>query len=378
MRFTTAAGLAVATVVAAVTASAATSASAASSAAQTTWPANGVMADGVSCHTDKSCLAVDPVLSWNGNAWHRVSAKLGIPVVLNAVSCPGTSGPECVAVGSGTVAKNDPYSGAIADVWDGKSWKPAVLGAGGISELLGVSCASTASCLTVGDGHSPEGGFGGAIAYSWNGTKWANVPVPGTTGLLAGVSCVAGPFCVAVGQNNSGTNRTLIDKWNGSTLTAMKPAGVRLALDSVSCTSAVSCLAVGNGAAAVGTAAEVWNGKTWTATKPIAWGKGAASPWADSVSCATARYCVAVGVIDRNPRNDQTATGRAAASLWNGKQWTPLPVGAPGKGRTSQFASVTCLRNTFCVATGATGKASTAPTAIAGFWNGTKWHVIAT
>jgi hypothetical protein len=114
-------------------------------------------------------------------------------------------------------------------------------------------------------------------------------------------------------------------------------------------------VAVGNGPGKVGDFAEVWNGKAWIATGPIAWPKGATRPWVDSVSCVTASYCVAVGYIDRNPQVNSANTGRAAASVWNGKTWTAAAVAAPGKGKASLFNDVKCLRTTFCVAVGQIG-----------------------
>jgi hypothetical protein len=208
------------------------------------------------------------------------------------------------------------------------------------------------------------------------------VPPANLGSTLNGVSCVAGPFCVTVGVAYNAKNTMLIYSWNGSTWKTLKPAtpkGVSaLGLDSVSCTSAKSCVAVGNGGGKPGDVAEVWNGTTWKATRPIAWPKGAANPQVTGVSCVTASYCVAVGYIDSNPKVSGAHTGRAAASLWNGKTWTAIAVAAPGKNKASAFNKVTCLRRTFCAAVGGIGpNDSTNVTFLSGFWNGKTWRLVA-
>jgi hypothetical protein len=210
-----------------------------------------------------------------------------------------------------------------------------------------------------------------------------NPPVPPyyLGSLLTGVSCVAGPFCVTVGVGYNTKNTAHIYSWNGSTWKTMKPAtpkGVsELSLDSVSCTSANSCVAVGNGGGKPGDVAEVWNGTTWKATGPIAWPKGATNPLVSSVSCVSASYCVAAGHIDSNPKAGDASTGRAAASLWNGKTWTAAAVARPGKNKASLFSSVTCLRRTFCAAVGQAGPSgSTNGIGLSGFWNGKTWHLV--
>lgn len=350
---------------------------------------------GVSCQTARNCLAVgfgnriDPLAeTWNGTAWHADPAKLPAGSgdgALRGVTSAGTSG-TFVAVGSFTPKDPPYYSRALSDSWNGKAWAPVQATTAAITGLGAVSCVSPESCLAVGGENSPEGGYNAGIAYSWNGATWTalNPPVPPASlgSLLSGVSCVAGPFCVAVGVGYSTKNTTLIYSWNGSTwktLTPATPKGVSvLSLDGVSCASAKSCVAVGNGVGKPGGVAEVWNGTAWRATGPIAWTKGATSPSVTGVSCVTASYCVAVGYIDGNPKAGDASTGRAAASLWNGRTWTATAVAAPGKDKASLFNSVTCLRRTFCVAVGQAGPSgSTNGTGLSGFWNGKTWHLVA-
>jgi hypothetical protein len=128
-------------------------------------------------------------------------------------------------------------------------------------------------------------------------------------------------------------------------------------MGSVSCASPTSCVAVGDGSDKAGdvAVAEVWNGRAWRVTAPVAWPEGTTDPEATDVSCATAGYCVTTGFIDSSTnRNDLGDTGRAAASVWNGKTWRATAVAAPGTGKSSAFGGVTCLRPTFCAAVGST------------------------
>jgi hypothetical protein len=357
---------------------------------------------GVACQTAQNCLAVgvnDPLTpdsvaraaSWNGKAWRAVTVKLTAGATtgqLDGVSCLSASATDCVAVGTSAPQGNQSYyTSEFVDSWNGRSWAPLSLNNDAIFTLQSVSCLSRKDCLAVGTQNSPVGGYSSGIAVHWNGATWTALAPPEPSAILGSgftsVSCAAGPFCVVIGNTYDPTTRTLIDVWNGRTWKTLAPAQAKgvtdLVLNSVSCTSARSCVAVGNGAGTGtrGEVAEVWNGRSWTATGPIAWPRGATSPWLDDVSCATARYCLAVGYIDRNPQANGANTGRAAASVWNGRTWTATPVAAPGKGKASLFDGVTCLRPGFCAAVGQAGPYdSTTGTELAATWNGRGWHLV--
>jgi hypothetical protein len=355
---------------------------------------------GVACQTAQNCLAVgvnDPdtpdsvarAASWNGKAWQAVTVKLTAGATagqLDGVSCLSASATDCVAVG-GSAPQGNPsyYTSEFVDSWNGRAWAPLALNNDAILTLKSVSCLSRKDCLAVGIENSPVGGYSNGIAVHWNGATWTALapPEPSTTTGFTSVSCAAGPFCVVIGNNYVPTTRTLIDVWNGRTWKTLAPAKAKgvtdLVLNSVSCTSARSCVAVGNGTGTGtrGEVAEVWNGRSWTATAPIAWPRGATSPWVDSVSCATARYCLAAGYIDRNPKANGANTGRAAASVWNGKSWTATSVAAPGKGKASLFNGVTCPRTTFCAAVGQVGPYDgSSGTELAALWDGRNWRVV--
>jgi hypothetical protein len=415
MRIVTAAALAVVGVVAVVTTSVSGPASAASAPAQSTTarattarpttarPAAPVVNDlaDVVCRTSKNCIAVGSLdsrapaaVAWNGTAWHSVRMNLpgGAPTGgLYGVACPGTS--ECVAVGDDLPTADHGYNYALGDVWNGKAWAPTQVSESAGSVLGAVSCLSAKNCLAVGDDRSPSGGYQSPIAYAWNGAQWHPLAIPALPydydTAFTGVSCVTGRYCMVVGYSpaSTGAFTTLLYRWDGKTWTALKratpPKGVtNLQLDGVSCASATSCVAVGDGSDKAGgvAVAEVWNGKAWRATAPMAWPKGTTNPSATDVSCATGRYCVATGYLDPNP-NDYGYTGRAAASVWNGRTWRATSVAAPGKGRASDFSGVTCRRPTFCTAVGLTDAYDAVPgtgtgTGLSAFWNGKSWRMV--
>jgi hypothetical protein len=93
------------------------------------------------------------------------------------------------------------------------------------NELTGVGCTSPADCWAVGSSGNVFGRVAGIElnqALHWNGRKWSlvAVPDPGGTGgfvadnLLLGVSCASAASCWAVGGRGRISNEAL--HWNGS------------------------------------------------------------------------------------------------------------------------------------------------------------------
>lgn len=375
----------------AVTASVQGPARAASVTAKPAVPIPGALT-GVSCQTDRNCLAVTVAGAaerWNGRAWQHVAVRHPAGWTggwLAGVACPGrgSSVTECVAVGGYHANVYGPYSAAFGDAWNGRTWTPSDLRVGGVSWMTAVSCLSAARCLGVGRTGSPEGGYAWGIAESWNGTAWTArqppVPPANLTNALDGVSCVPGSFCMVVG-GAAASSPLLAYQWNGAAWRELAPATPKgldyPAFTSVSCDSARHCVAVGGTSDYRADFAEVWNGATWSLTPPIAWPQGGMDTVASSVSCTSRSFCVAVGAVGKN-LGMPTGSGRAVASVWNGRRWTAMTVPAPGKGKTSRFSAVTCLRPTFCVAVGESGKSGSAAgvTQLAGFWQGKRWRLV--
>jgi hypothetical protein len=353
----------------------------------------------ISCGSPTSCLAVGvsfnnpdnprPIAeAWNGTGWRSVAVPTPKPTVadvfLAGVSC--RSATSCLVVGTYLAVAGTGSERPYALTWNGKSLaptsRPSAPKGSTFGSLTGVSCVTARSCVAVGDS---SGGGGPVLMETWNGTKWtlrtARIPGGGFSAYPSAISCRSATSCVAVGAtySTSGAQRMFLDRWNGKSFTAMKaaaPAGAtNIYLNDVSCASPNSCAAAGMSTNAAGTSGfgfiEVWNGRSWAPHK-VAVPKGDTESFLFGVSCATARSCIAVGAAG------SSKGGAASALSYNGKTWSSLNVPAPGKGKSSDFEGVSCLKADDCVAIGeigAAGKTTTTP--LAGRWNGSSWKLVA-
>jgi hypothetical protein len=300
---------------------------------------------------------------------------------LSAVTC--ATARNCDAVGqdvnrSGTTAQ------ALVEHWDGSTWgaRAAPGPAGAVdSGLAGVSCVNGVTCTAVGS-YVEKAGTSLTLAENWNGDAWMVQPTPSPGGAndseLLAVSCVSAASCTAVGDDGggSGASVTLAEHWNGSAWTTQPtpiPAGANDSqLLAVSCPSAASCTAVGHSGTSL--LAEHWNGSTWT-IQPVPSPGGANDSELLAVSCPSAASCTASGSYT-------TASGASAplAERWNGSTWTikptPLPPGADG----GVLSGVWCVSAASCTAVGWSAGIGTsgASFALAEYWNGKTWTVQAT
>ena len=143
--------------------------------------------DAVSCASTTFCAMTDNtghVVFWNG------SSTFGFLLTnsnasMDGASCPSIAG--CVfgdSRGSGVLFANTPLS----------SWKTSTIDTAAIT---GLSCVAANYCVAIDDQ--------GAVLSLVSGT-WGAVGASGSTGLTSGlaVSCINGPWCMALDQN-SGT-----------------------------------------------------------------------------------------------------------------------------------------------------------------------------
>jgi hypothetical protein len=337
----------------------------------------------VSCVTAKYCVAVGGTqggplaLIWNGVKWRKVAVKLpsGSTGDLQSVSCVSTT--YCVAVGPlGTVPPTRPF----AATWNGRVWTSAVLpkppGAV-VFSIAAVSCVAARRCVAVGQ-YNLAKGDAQAVVETLADTKWLlrHMPLPGGAGgaSLAAVSCLPTAFCALGGQYFTSTRAIpLFESWNGKAFARLKAAATAgfPSISSVSCVSAKSCVAVAVfiGGTATGFT-EVWNGKAWSVLT-VRWPKGSIDSILNDVSCAGGK-CVAAGEIVT------ATTDRAATLSYNGKAWAMTSFPAPASGHVSLLSGVSCTTATACVAVGNSGPASGPQSAaLTGFWNGKSWKVVA-
>ena len=242
----------------------------------------------VSCATAGTCLAVGrygpntndiaPLAErWNGSVWSATPAPSLVnemDVMLDGVSC--ASEKSCLAVGA--YGPNELFpDGTLAEAWNGAAWRVVskVTGSYFYDELLADSCTSASACVAVGT--AGETGFGPSVttAARWNGKRLMHLSTanPRERSSFAGVSCTSSSECVAVGtmSKHDGGDPwfSLIERWNGTKwwLLASPSRSYADYLNSVSCPSARSCFAVGSdGGKTAGSATlvEQWNGWRWS------------------------------------------------------------------------------------------------------------------
>src|SRR5215469_6569501 len=250
------------------------------------------------------------------------------------------------------------------------------LNRGGAAQLNQVSCGAAGNCVAVGsyaDGSFHAQAF---LVSETNGTWRRAVEVPRSGILNAGgfasadsVSCVSAGNCAVLGSYTDGAGRGqafVVSETDGNWGTAVTVPGVGglnrfgmpIVHDSVSCASAGNCAAVGRyrdsaSRSQVFVVSET-NGTWGTAIKMPFSGilNWAGSADAGSVSCGAAGNCAAVGSYHaRGPQSTQAFV----VSLTNGTWDTAIEV--PGSetlnaGKDANTDSVSCTSAGNCTAVG--------------------------
>lgn len=271
------------------------------------------------------------------------------------VSCPSVSG--CVAVGAtGTY----PFRGWVED-WNGSAWSVEVLPASlGFAYLASVSCPSTRWCMAVGFADSPSDPVR-PLAAEWDGGRWSVSYLQQAPSVIdpefTDVSCGSPTACIAVGGGEDPTSPTgsavpAAEVWNGRTWSAQSAVSTNAdpgLFFGVSCAGPAACLAVGSAAPGV---AWNWNGSRWTRV-PDPPGTLFA------VSCRSSDWCVAVGYDSQ---------GNGFATVWDGRSWQ---VGLTTSAGDLEDVSCTQVDTCMAVGTGAGGL-------LAERWNGGRWTTLTT
>ncbi len=189
---------------------------------------------GVSCAEVASCVGVGQYGfqtasdHWNGTTWSpQMPPNPTTPIPgdgLNAVSCSRLPFSGCQTVG--VYAVGDAGQRTFGLGWNAKTldWTMEYTPSPGDSaDLLGVSCATTSACITVG-GHPSDVGELPLIGQ-WDGTSWATQHSPLLRGTLDGISCTTANACTAVGLTiRSAGGLPLIERWNGTTWSLQRAA----------------------------------------------------------------------------------------------------------------------------------------------------------
>ena len=295
----------------------------------TPGPANSGL-DDVSCPDATDCVAVGfsrygtLAETWNGSAWTVVASPAPEGAISSAfvsVSCPTAD--SCSAVGSYEKSKiSKSKSLTLAGSWNGSVWtlvpSPNPSGVTG-SELSGVACADTMTCVAVGDTFTSTGNYH-TLSEIWDGSSWSVVASPdqhpGQENELSGVSCLSVSECTAVGSYfaRSGSDFPLIAKWNGSDWHLVTGSGASGLLDSIACAKPTACMAVGS---STGTFTERMHGKTWQVVPSPNPEHSSHSGILVGISCPRAFSCMAVGFYTASSSD----TTYDLTESWDGSQW---------------------------------------------------------
>ena len=284
------------------------------------------------------------------------------------VSC--RSATWCMSVGGSLAARGQLF----VERWNGRTWAlvhaPVPKGASQ-SQLGGISCTSARTCIAVGT--FTRSGHATPTAERWDGARWALMPVPVPAGTVdagfLGMTCISAHSCFAVGSwgNRSGDDQALLEqlsggRWRVRRLSRPGTSSGLTALSGISCHSPAACTAVGYDNAGDGIGA-AWNGTTLRlqlGSNPELWSGSELY----SVSCASRTQCAAVG-----GGNDSSSAGAvsnsAVAEWWNGSKWTVREDTDPANLTNYDLFAVSCASSQTCLAVGF----------ISELWNGRSWTI---
>jgi hypothetical protein len=247
---------------------------------------------------------------------------------LNDVSCPTST--FCMMVGAaGTSRKTAqgvvfiPHPTAYS--WNGTTATPLnapVPAHARSAELGGLSCPTTTMCMAVGNYVSAAGKY---LTYSalWNGSSWQLQPTRNERGskfsTFNAVSCASTTTCVAVGEA-TGSMQAFVEQWRkGGWRLASSPTEFGAGLFSGSCPAVTRCFATGF---AFGRALiESYDSGFWSAFRPPKTPAPFRGDVLTHVSCVTVTECVAVGGRYNFVTGKGQRTFRTLVEQWNGRSW---------------------------------------------------------
>ncbi len=274
------------------------------------------------------------------SSWRSISCLPGVCVAVGEVSTvPGWTTPLIGVERAGRL------SASVVSV-----------GVHGENDLNSVSCATTTSCVAVGDAAtgipaSPSTSTIDQLTLTATGPSSTLVahPAPGVEDSLDAVSCPTASQCVAVGASYAGGTSSwtpLLEQLTSGTWSTSSTGLTSGFLTGVSCPSTTWCTAVGSTTAAAVPGARPlvasWSGTTWTpgtisATNGIL----------TSVSCAAPMVCRSVGALVATAGTKPLTVVTGPAPGWVAQ---PAPL-APGS-TIEALAAVSCLVASECHAVG--------------------------
>jgi hypothetical protein len=237
------------------------------------------------------------------------------------------------------------------------------------AELDSVSCGSAGNCTAVGQ-YADSSGNGQGLLLTQTAGTWAvgvAAPVPANSAtppsaVLQSVSCPSAGNCTAIGRyaDSSGNGQLMLltqtaGTWTPAVEAELPPGAANYELDSVSCGSAGYCAAVGHYFDPSGNSQGLVlteTAGTWTPGVEAALPANAAGTQArlDSVSCASAGNCTAVGQYTDSSGNYQQVLVTQTAGTWAPGVEAALPADFPVPYYFESYDSVSCASAGNCAA----------------------------
>ncbi len=152
------------------------------------------------------------------------------------------------------------------------------------------------------------------------------------------------------------------------------PIGNGASLNSVSCATATSCAAVGasfTASFAQAPLAEQRGAGGWS-IRPTPVPGGSSGAILSGVSCH-GRTCIAVGTSFGSDQN--SGSSKVLIERWNGSSWQIQSAPNPSGANTSSLDAVSCPSANSCKAVGSTQEQFGAPAGLAESWNGHRWSI---
>ena len=271
-------------------------------------------------YTDTSGQQQGLLLTRSGSSWTATEA----PLPPNAQSGPYMATVTCAPAGpcvaAGDYADTSGHQQGLLLTGSGSSWTaakapvPANASADPVTSPESAACASPTECFVAGEYDGPSSDSQ-PLLETWSGSSWAGseAPLPADAqdqgANLDSVICASVSECFVVGEYDGPSGgQPLVLTWSGGTWAAAGPPLPANAastsqvapLISAACPSAAECVAVGwyiDTSDHWQALLDRWPGSSWTATEAPLPPNAATNPGAtfESVACASASECVAVG-----------------------------------------------------------------------------------
>jgi hypothetical protein len=332
----------------------------------------------VACGSTTSCTAVGTsggaamLVAKTGTTWKSVTVPLPASTAtgasLQTVTCPSAS--ACVAGGSyhGSGQQQGLLLAGQAGTWTATTAPlPAGAAASPGARIMSVACASSTSCVAV--GQYATGKSDDALLVTGHGSAWSGRPAPlpadaaaRPAAELVSVACPAVTSCTAVGSylDDLGNRQGMLVTLRGTSWKATRaplPAGATVPgaeLSAVACPAASGCVAVGLYSADSAGFEVSGTGASWAATATPLPAQAASSPATTFPALACQQgTCVAVGSYTdtAGSRQGLIVSGRGSSLT---ATTAPLPKGsAPAQGSPgARLTSVACPSAAACVAVG--------------------------